>query len=225
MCCTVILDTETNRSKNPEAVEVAFLSMDEEAINHLMTRNMFVQRYRPKDPIEFGAMAIHHITNENVENAKPSGSFVLPEGTKYIIGHHVDFDWEAIGKPEVKRICTLALCHSLWPDVDSHALGAMAYYLFPKEAKGFLTNAHSALADVLTCREVLACILATVNVSSWEELWHVSEEARVPSVIPFGKHKGMLIADLPSDYVSWLLRQDDIDHYLRIALINRHRPA
>jgi len=36
--------------------------------------------------------------------------------------------------------------------------------------------------------------------------------------IPFGKHKGMLLADVPSDYRQWLLTQGDINPYLRKAL-------
>jgi exodeoxyribonuclease X len=36
--------------------------------------------------------------------------------------------------------------------------------------------------------------------------------------MPFGKHKGALFADVPSDYKEWLLTQGDIDPYLRKAL-------
>lgn len=58
-------------------------------------------------------------------------------------------------------------------------------------------------------------------VASWEELWHHSEEARIPKFINFGKHRGTAIADLPSDYRAWLLRQPDIDPYLIKALQSR----
>jgi exodeoxyribonuclease X len=36
--------------------------------------------------------------------------------------------------------------------------------------------------------------------------------------MPFGKHKGLLLADVPGDYRDWLLNQEDIDPYLRKAL-------
>jgi exodeoxyribonuclease X len=45
-----------------------------------------------------------------------------------------------------------------------------------------------------------------------------SEKARTPTTMPFGKHKGMLLADVPSDYKQWLLTRGDIDPYLRKAL-------
>jgi exodeoxyribonuclease X len=36
--------------------------------------------------------------------------------------------------------------------------------------------------------------------------------------MPFGKHKGMLLVDVPKDYKKWLLTQQDIDPFLRKAL-------
>jgi uncharacterized protein (DUF3820 family) len=36
--------------------------------------------------------------------------------------------------------------------------------------------------------------------------------------MPFGKPKGMLLANVPSDYTQWLLTQGDIDSYLQKAL-------
>jgi exodeoxyribonuclease X len=51
-----------------------------------------------------------------------------------------------------------------------------------------------------------------------DALWLASESARSPSVMPFGKHKGMAMADVPADYKRWLLGQGDIDPYLRKAL-------
>ncbi len=35
----------------------------------------------------------------------------------------------------------------------------------------------------------------------------------------FGKHKGMNITDIPPDYKRWLLGQQDVDPYLRKALV------
>jgi exodeoxyribonuclease X len=49
-------------------------------------------------------------------------------------------------------------------------------------------------------------------------LYAESEKARTPTTMPFGKHKGMLLTDVPSDYKQWLLTQGGIDPYLRKAL-------
>ena len=57
-----------------------------------------------------------------------------------------------------------------------------------------------------------------LDVKTIENLWLLSEEARIPSVMPFGKHKGLAIADIPNDYKRWLLNQDNVDPYLIQAL-------
>ncbi|MNL80465.1 hypothetical protein D3C87_2073260 [compost metagenome] len=54
--------------------------------------------------------------------------------------------------------------------------------------------------------------------ATWEYAWAISEQARIPRVMTFGKHKGVAIADIPGDYKAWLLRQPDVDPYLAQAL-------
>ena len=60
--------------------------------------------------------------------------------------------------------------------------------------------------------------LPRASIKTVEDLYAESEKARTPITMPFGKHKGMLLADVPSDYKQWLLTQGDIDPYLRKAL-------
>ncbi len=99
----------------------------------------------------------------------------------------------------------------------------MMYRLLDKgEAKELLKNAHSAYHDVLMTKILLHKILERMpKVRTWERLWDASERARVPVVMPFGKHKGTAIADLPDDYCDWLLKQNDMDPYLLVALRGR----
>ena len=138
---------------------------------------------------------------------------------QYIIGHNVDYDWKVSGQPEVKRICTLALSRSVYPEADSHSQPAMTYLIDPQNARSLLRAAPSALADVQNCRSLLAHLIGRSGpVADWESQWELSEQARVPKVMTFGKHKGMPIADVPADYKAWLLRQPDVDPYLQAAL-------
>jgi len=124
----------------------------------------------------------------------------------------------AIGSPEVKRICTLALARSLWPDLDSHTQSALLYYFERDTARDQLRNAHSALADVWICSKIVGKIIEKLHPASLDALWEMSEKARIPKTMPFGKHKGMLLADVPSSYKQWLLGQADVDPFLRKAL-------
>jgi exodeoxyribonuclease X len=203
-------------------VEGAYLKLAD--IQTLQVVEEFLQRYKPSKPIELGALATSHILDEELVDCPTHTDFALPAGTTYIIGHNVDYDWGVIGQPDVKRICTQALSRMLWPDADSHSQSAMIYLHYRAQARELLQNAHAALDDVHNCRRLLISILMELNlrngvaVSSFEQLWEISEEARIPTVIRFGKHNGSKIADIPADYKRWLLGQPDVDPYLRKAL-------
>ena len=125
MSKTIIFDTEATGIKEPVLIEAAWVEL--ESIEPFTVTNPFVQRYNPGKPITLGALATHHIMDEELIDCPLAASFTLPGHVDYIIGHNVDFDWEVIGKPEVKRICTLALARKLWPDLDSHNQSALMY--------------------------------------------------------------------------------------------------
>lgn len=212
----IIFDVEATDKQDAVIIEAA--SLDVSSIKPLTVGNPWVQRYNPGKPISLGALATHHIMDEELVNCPSSSTFQLPPDTKYIIGHSVDFDWEAIGKPEVKRICTLALARSLWPNLDSHTQSALLYHIERATAREQLRDAHSALADVWICSKILGQIIDQLHPSSLDALWEMSEKARIPTTMPFGKHKGELISQVPSDYKQWMLRQDNVSEYLRKAL-------
>jgi len=217
-----LLDTETTGITEPVvAVEIAWQRLDQP--DSLTALAEYSQRFNPGRPIDLGAMATHHIMDEDVAQCAPASDYRLPADAVWIIGHNVDYDWRVLGEPPVKRICTLALSRHFWPAADSHTLGAMLYLLHREYARLHLRDAHSALADVKVLRIVLRYIVERVREKvggaiGWETLWQVSEVARVPTVMTFGKHKGMAIRDVPADYKRWLLSQPDVDPYLAQAL-------
>ena len=216
MSQAIIFDVEATDKNDAVIIEAA--SLDVTSLKPFEVGNPWVQRYNPGKPISLGALATHHIMDEELVNCPSSSSFRLPAGTKYLIGHNIDFDWQVLGKPNIKRICTLALARSVWPALDSHNQSALLYYLDRQNAREQLRNAHSALADVGICGKILEAICVQLKIQTIESLWLASEKARMPTHMPFGKHKGLPLNEVPSDYKSWLLGQPDIDPYLRKAL-------
>lgn len=216
MVKAIIFDTETTGKSEAILIEAAWLNL--QTLQPFSTSNPFNQRYNPGKKIEYGALATHHILDEELLNCPSYTDFKLPEEIEYIIGHNVDYDWNIVGKPSVKRICTLALSRKVWPELDSYNQSALLYFVDRQNARDKLKNAHSALADVENCAFILEKIITELDVSSIDELWKISELARIPSHMTFGKHKGMPIADIPKDYKTWLLNQDNVDAYLRKAL-------
>lgn len=215
---TYVIDTETTGMNEPEVIELAWAEVDVLALEWFSPRRG-LQRYLPSKPSELGAMATHHISLDLLQDCPPSSEATLPPDVEYIIGHNVDFDWKALGSPPVKRICTQALAQMLYPGLDSYRLGALMYHLRPDIARERLKDAHSADADVINCQLILAEMLNTLTesggvVADIEHLWTISERARVPKIMRFGKHKGQRIAEVPRAYASWYERQEDTDPYL-----------
>ncbi len=216
MTNAIIFDTETTGKNEAKMIEAAWIQLD--SIDPFATSSSFNQRYNPGKPIEFGALATNHILDEELIDCPSPETFELPQGLEYLIGHNIDYDWNIIGQPNIKRICTLALSRRAWPTLDSHSQSALFYYLSRSTAREVLKNAHSALADVKICAVILESTCKALNISTIEDLYTTSEAARIPSHMTFGKHKGVAIADIPRDYKTWLLNQDNVDAYLRKAL-------
>lgn len=227
---TKVFDTETTGTEagSDQVIEAAWLVLPETPAGFMAcSRGLteleeFCQRYKPDVEIKLGAQAVHHILASELDGMPPSASFELGQ-TSFLIGHNVDFDWRMIGEPDVPRICTLAISRKLFPNLDSHTQSAMIYHIarqfgIEAQAREMLRNAHAALDDVRNCAVLLRFLLKIIEqsgpVGSLEELHAFSETCRIPDRMTFGKHKGVLIADLDPGYARWYRGQPEQDPYL-----------
>ena len=222
MLNTIILDTETAQ-KDGNACEIATLTCGIDN-GQFIEGGLSCERFNPCQPMHFGALAVHHIPPSVLRECRPHTEYKLPNGVQYIIGHNVDFDAAVLQRAgadlsNIRLICTLALSRMIYPQLDSHSLGALTYFISDNfdHARSELKNAHSAAADVMLTASLLRHLLTGHSIGV-EGLWMLSEQARMPTRMMFGKHKGMFIADLPNDYRQWLLKQNDLDPYMRKAL-------
>lgn len=222
---TIIIDTETTGIDDPDVIEVGYIGVKVEDGKLKPTGEEFEQRYKPNKPIGLGAMSVHHILPQWLEECPPTGSFAMPVDVNYLIGHNIDFDWRVLGEPDIKRICTLALARKYYPELDGHSQVALVYY-FSKDkeaARDRVMSAHSALPDVKMCGLVLGSMMNDrLNfITSMDHLYEIAEAARIPDVITFGKHKGINFDELPLDYCRWMVKQADMCQYVKIAAQNR----
>ncbi|UTO18189.1 MULTISPECIES: 3'-5' exonuclease [Acinetobacter] len=225
---TIILDTETH-TLNGLPIEIAYAPIEiENGKLSLDKKKIFDQLYQVGQPISFAAMAVHHILESDLADQPFYKEFKLPSETTYIIGHNVDYDIAAIARcgvdtSKLKPICTLALARHVWEDAEAHNISALIYLISKgsEKAREMLKGAHRADADIILTANILMHIIHQLNIENIEQLYIASEQARIPKSITFGKHKGSSIQDLPADYIQWLLRQDDLDPYLRKALENK----
>ena len=220
----LILDTETH-DLNGYPIEIAYAPCSFEqgvlVINH---GEVFDEYFSCPEPIALGALATHHILEADIAEKPSFDTFKMPQGVQYLIGHNIDYDITAIQKCQpdftVKGICTLALCRMVWPELP-HTLSAMYYHVMDdlELARKHLRHAHNAKADIYFTGVILKTLVEQLGIKDMNSLNIMSETARIPKYITFGKHKGTAIKDLDPSYVTWLLRQDDLDPYLRKALV------
>lgn len=229
-----IIDTETTGEEPvAEVIELAIIKPESRFPGgQQYTRGIcepydpiFYGRFKPRGRVLFSAMAVHHILPEELVGCDPSvlAKSQLPVDMQYMIGHGVDYDWEALGKPPCKRICTLAISRRIWPGNDGHSLSTLAYHLATdlRVIREVLRNAHSAVTDVELTFGLMRAQLEQEplkGIASWEDLWKFSEEARIPETWTFGKFKDQPISAADKGYLFWCLRQPDMDPFVLTAV-------
>jgi len=138
----------------------------------------------------------------------PTGAFLVRrEGTTWVTGN-CKFDYPLVANHMniVQQCDSLTLAKRMLPDSPDHKLSTLACYC---ELQRQLS--HRALYD---CRHVLGLMEYLMDGSGYslKELVEFSNTAKMVSVMPFGKHKGLRISDVPVSYLKWLAGQDlDLD--------------
>lgn len=157
----VIFDAETTGFIEPALIEAASIIINGNPLEE--QKHTFISRYNPGKPISFGAMSTHNILDCDLKDCPPASEFRLPDNTAYIVGHNIDYDWQVIGKPDIKRIDTLAMAKTVYPKLDSYSLSALSYALSEPDdrpkIREILINRHNALIDAELCLGILHRIL------------------------------------------------------------------
>jgi len=151
----VTIDFETAKYSRESACSVGLVKyIDGKAVD------TFYSLIRPpKLYIRPDFTEIHGLTVDDVKDA-PTFADLWDSAIKPFIGdfplaaHNAPFDmgvlwavleWYELETPELKYFCTCSLARRTWPNLESHALSALA------ENFGIVYNAHNALDDAMTC--------------------------------------------------------------------------
>lgn len=223
MQTAVLFDTEVNSLDAKECIELAYAVVEMDGMGELNFHGAVAEQFEPLAPCDPGAVAIHHINPESLRGRRKSAEArdAVELKQEFVIAHKVDFDCEVLGITEPKRICTLALSRHLWPDFASHKLTAMFLYLngISDDTIEVIKGAHSAGNDVFILSDLLLHIVRKSGVRSFQQLYELSEVARVPVVWPMGKHKGLPFDETPNSYLKWARNNmKDADQYLMKAI-------
>lgn len=208
-----VIDTETTGLTDPiGVVEIGWTDVEQHRGRWAVaapSRSILVQ---PGRPIEYGAVAVHHIRDSDVEAAKPL-SHLLPtvlSGAEVLAAHNAAFD-AALVDTDLPWICTHKCARALWPDLQGYSNGGIRYELGLIDAlwEPHCHPAHRAGPDTVVTAHILCALLREATISS---LLEISGRPTLLSQMPFGKHKGERFDALPHDYLNWIVNASDMRH-------------
>jgi DNA polymerase III epsilon subunit-like protein len=214
----IVLDFETTGLQpGYRPVEIAWLEFD----SLYKVSQSVTSLIDPQIPIEPGAQKVHGISSEMLAGMPTLEEFLQGEhADKFadehvlVVAHNAAFDLPMFA-PFCKKatsLCTMRLAQALYPTAENHKLQTLAS-MFAVEVE----PTHRAMADVGACFELLRTI-AKKEDKLIDELLVVASYTSPESLMPFGKHKGKMIKDLPSDYVAWLTTTLEPSHWIHPVL-------
>lgn len=156
--------------------------------------------------------AVHHISPKDLEGHKPFSligdrdvsRFVESNNIDYMVAHKADFEQKWI-TVDIPWICTYKCAVRTWPDAPKHDQQTLKYYLGIEDSPIYYPP-HRALPDARLCYKILEKLIEKHTV---EELLHWTSEPVLITKFPFGKHFGVELTEIPSDYLKWCL--DNLD--------------
>jgi exodeoxyribonuclease X len=223
-----IIDLETTGFDPPEA-EVIEIAVTQMAMQH--TGNPADEpTFTAANPVSYlcglagnltpESRAVHHITPGEIKDFAPCGTKLLRETSllrnpDFLVAHNAEFErkWftEAVtgGKP---WICTYKAALRVWPGCPSHSNSCLRYWL---EDQGKIPDlgrrgqpAHRAAPDTVVTTYLLRELLRLVDVA---ELAQWALEPKLYPFVPFGKHKGKGWNDVDAGYLSWIMKEPDME--------------
>lgn len=214
----ILGDTETTGpTTNDKAVEMAWMELND-SLEVVDRQHSLID---PQMKISSGASGVHGLTNVDVEDAPTIEEFfgeVLErplDGDVILIAHNVVFDLRYYGPwiPTLAgTLCTLRLSRRVWPEAENHKLSTLMYELGLTRGQS-----HRASGDVETTYDLLRRIVDKTG-KSLPELAAESMQPIVVKTMPFGKHKGAELKDVPMAYFDWLLKQGSVDRDLAYSI-------
>lgn len=213
-----IVDCETTGfGPSARVVEVALHRMD--------TGEEYSTLVDPGLAIPSQATAVHGISDAMVRG-QPTLASLRPRLRAFaagytLVAHNAPFDSQYLGFLGDTWLCTLRLARHLLVDAPSHKNGAILEY-FGKSVDTNGQSLHRALADTRVTATNLRSLADLAwqrgHARTWEQLIALSASGLPVTAMPFGKHRGVPLRDVPTSYLQWLSGRPDIDADLRRAI-------
>ena len=201
----IFYDTETTGVRPDKDFIIEIAAFD------AASQTTFESLINPSTPIPKEASMIHNITDDMVKNApsfKEVGQQFLDfcKGEVVLIAHNNDaFDRLFIESecqrhhlplPNYAYIDSLKFARKYRPDLPRHSLQHLReYYRIPSN------QAHRALDDVIILEKIFSKMIDDLSIEIILDLMNQKQHLRH---MPFGKHQGKSLKEVPRNYIQWL---------------------
>ncbi len=214
----VLLDTEaTGLDDQARMIQLAY--------KNITTGDELNEYYKPSIPISYGAMAIHHITEEMVaENPVFVGSDDQSQLIKILknnilVAHNALFDIKILNNEGVKvnkYIDTLRVARHVI-DSEQYSMQYLRYSL-KLEVGG---QAHDAMGDVIVLEALFEYLINTVkekySLSSdnecYKKMLELTKAPVILNILKFGKYIGKTfgqVKEIDEGYLDWLYESESL---------------
>lgn len=157
----------------------------------------------PGRQIPHEAMAVHHITDDEVSAA--TGTVAVLGDPAYFVAHNADYEKQFFETP-IPLICTYKAALRLWPDATSHSLQFLRYHLGLPVKRELAAMPHRAGPDAYVCAHLMLRIMKDGRATMEDMIRWSSGHALLPRC-PMGKHRGKKWEDVPTDYLDWIVNK------------------
>ncbi len=174
--------------------------------------------YRPLRGIPPETMAVHHITDADFAPDTPVctqehlHSAVWSEQTPAaFVAHSCAFERQFITEAitgVIPWICTYKVAMHVWPDAPRHSNQVLRYWRNLVLDPAMAMPPHRAGPDAWVTAHLLADLAQHATI---EQMVAWTREPRPMPKLTFGKHRGQAWAQVPMDYLRWMLGQNDMD--------------
>ena len=218
-----VIDTETAgqaRVAEDAVIEIGSVDLD------LATGRIFNPMQTLADPggviITEHARRVNRITDEMLIGAPPFAEAAAPftQGVETYAAQRASFDRDRL-RFTGRWFCTYKLALRAFPDVRSHGLQSLVKYLpldlseVQDQLEGL--HPHRALYDAL-CTAILMRRISEQLMPFCQGLDDFIERAERVTLEPallarfrFGKHKGIALGNVPTDYLEWVVMQPNME--------------
>lgn len=168
-------------------------------------------------PMPPEARAIHQISKDDCDSLDPFDPDHLDcDDVTAFVAHNWEFESKFF-QPSKHSICTYKSALRVWPDAPSHSNGVLFYWLLDQGLiNPDLTKSqpfHRAGPDAYATAWILTALL--IAGATGKDMVKWTNEPKLLPKCTIGKFRGVPWCEVEEGFLSWMVRQPDMDYDLR----------